>query len=714
MDEEIMPVETDDDEITAGPETDDEEKPEKSVSADLIRGHINTIILRSLYDGDKYGYEIIAEIERKRSGQYSLKQPSLYSALKRLEKDGYITSYWGGSVGGGRRKYFSLTDEGKAVSEQNQAEWEYSRTIIDSLISDRDFDFNRPAPTAVDMSVLRKSTSRVPSSRDDEEDGEEFSFEPEFDGSTLKEQLEENARQKQAELEASYDEKMKALEAEYAEKFAALDRERADFESERARLEEEMDARERELADSYEANLKQLDLIRAQQEDAIRAQREAFEREKERFESEKAEFDGQMGEAQAEADEAIRNELELQKQKNAEAAEEHEQAVAALKAANEQALADQREADEASLRAEREFRERALKELTEKHERELGELSERHEKEMESLQDSAKEERETAVRAAREEENRRCEAQYQAEKARYSELLAEERNRYNAALAEESSRHEAQIRDDRARYQQALEEQLALLRRQMEYEMAEREKQLIHNNFISLVNSPSSRESAAPQPQPVPQQDPVRTEENYRNVVGRLYENTVRTQAKPADVAAKPVSGIDFRDIENRAKRDGIQVETVGGETPAPAVHSEDVNTVHKGKALFLSSIAVFFWCILVGGITIGLKNTLTVPVFYPYLMWGLGLVLLLTTGLMYANHFGANRLRKPTLSLINSIVIYALIVIVALIVALSVRIDFGDISSLMTYVILPAIYFIGVFIFGLCYFLQVRPKKNQ
>src|SRR5699024_12883293 len=70
----------------------------------------NTIILRALYDGDKYGYEIIAEIERKSHGQYSLKQPSLYSALKRLEKDGYVTSYWGGSVSGGRRKYFSLTD----------------------------------------------------------------------------------------------------------------------------------------------------------------------------------------------------------------------------------------------------------------------------------------------------------------------------------------------------------------------------------------------------------------------------------------------------------------------------------------------------------------------------------------------------------------------------------------------------------------------------
>ena len=56
-----------------------------SISADLIRGHINTIILRSLYDRDKYGYEIINEINEKSHGQYTLKQPTLYSALKRLE-----------------------------------------------------------------------------------------------------------------------------------------------------------------------------------------------------------------------------------------------------------------------------------------------------------------------------------------------------------------------------------------------------------------------------------------------------------------------------------------------------------------------------------------------------------------------------------------------------------------------------------------------------
>ena len=141
-----------------------------SISADLIRGHINTIILRALYERDKYGYEIMSDIEHKSHGQYSLKQPTLYSALKRLENQGYIKAYWKTDEvsSGGRRKYFTLTESGKEITEKNLAEWEYSRTIIDSLISDRSFDFSNPAPTPVDFTILRNSVSRVPVIKNEE------------------------------------------------------------------------------------------------------------------------------------------------------------------------------------------------------------------------------------------------------------------------------------------------------------------------------------------------------------------------------------------------------------------------------------------------------------------------------------------------------------------------------------------------------------------
>lgn len=173
-----------------------------SISSDLIRGHINTIILRTLYDGDKYGYEIINEIEEKSKGQYTLKQPTLYSALKRLESQDFVTSYWGGASNGGRRKYFQITDKGRTIVEQNLAEWEYSRTVIDSLISEKDYDFSNPPPAAsVDFSLLKKSTTRVPMMKggEEENDIELAASEPEAMRGTAPQQ-EEAAEQSQSAL----------------------------------------------------------------------------------------------------------------------------------------------------------------------------------------------------------------------------------------------------------------------------------------------------------------------------------------------------------------------------------------------------------------------------------------------------------------------------------------------------------------------------------
>lgn len=108
-----------------------------SINSDLIRGHIDTIILKSLFEGDKYGYEISREIEVKSSGDFVLKQPTLYSALKRLEGQNFISAYWGEITKGARRKYYKLTQNGKDFFAKNQSDWEYSRTIIDNLVSDK-------------------------------------------------------------------------------------------------------------------------------------------------------------------------------------------------------------------------------------------------------------------------------------------------------------------------------------------------------------------------------------------------------------------------------------------------------------------------------------------------------------------------------------------------------------------------------------------------
>ena len=81
---------------------------EGRISSDLIRGHIDTIILRILLEEDSYGYQIIKTISKNSEGQYELKEPSLYTSLKRLESQKLIESYWGDESQGGRRNITRL------------------------------------------------------------------------------------------------------------------------------------------------------------------------------------------------------------------------------------------------------------------------------------------------------------------------------------------------------------------------------------------------------------------------------------------------------------------------------------------------------------------------------------------------------------------------------------------------------------------------------
>lgn len=107
---------------------------QKAISSDLIRGHIDTIILHTLLDGDKHAQQIIDTVEEKSNKQYQLNQATLYSSLKRLESSGYVKSYWFDSEGG-RRKYIKITDKGIAFVNENLSNWSFSRAIIDKLIN---------------------------------------------------------------------------------------------------------------------------------------------------------------------------------------------------------------------------------------------------------------------------------------------------------------------------------------------------------------------------------------------------------------------------------------------------------------------------------------------------------------------------------------------------------------------------------------------------
>ncbi|MFC5447856.1 PadR family transcriptional regulator [Paenibacillus aestuarii] len=104
------------------------------ITSDLIRGHTDTIILKLLQSGDKYGYEISKLIHSNSGGEYELKEATMYSSLKRLEQEENISSYWGDETQGGRRKYYRITDKGMLTYSSNISNWEYAKKILERLL----------------------------------------------------------------------------------------------------------------------------------------------------------------------------------------------------------------------------------------------------------------------------------------------------------------------------------------------------------------------------------------------------------------------------------------------------------------------------------------------------------------------------------------------------------------------------------------------------
>ncbi|MBR1747788.1 MAG: PadR family transcriptional regulator, partial [Clostridia bacterium] len=121
-------------------------------------------VLKAISDSDGYGYDILNYIHDKTEGHYEMKQSSVYSVLKRLEKQGYIYSFTNDETNGAKRRYYALTDQGKTLLEEQEKEWAYTRTLLDNLVSNKSFDLQNDTPP-FHPSDLRPMTRRAP--RDD-------------------------------------------------------------------------------------------------------------------------------------------------------------------------------------------------------------------------------------------------------------------------------------------------------------------------------------------------------------------------------------------------------------------------------------------------------------------------------------------------------------------------------------------------------------------
>lgn len=110
------------------------------ISSDVIRGYNDTIILSLLLEGDSYGYEISKSIRQITKEQYVIKETTLYSAFNRLEKNGYIESYYGEETQGKRRTYFRVTAEGITYYKEKCKEWDLTKKVINQFVKGESID----------------------------------------------------------------------------------------------------------------------------------------------------------------------------------------------------------------------------------------------------------------------------------------------------------------------------------------------------------------------------------------------------------------------------------------------------------------------------------------------------------------------------------------------------------------------------------------------
>lgn len=103
------------------------------ISSDVIRGYNDTIILSLLKEKDSYGYEISKRIQELSKARYVIKETTLYSAFNRLEKNGYIVSYFGDETYGKRRTYYKITNAGRVYYEEKCKEWELTKDVINTF-----------------------------------------------------------------------------------------------------------------------------------------------------------------------------------------------------------------------------------------------------------------------------------------------------------------------------------------------------------------------------------------------------------------------------------------------------------------------------------------------------------------------------------------------------------------------------------------------------
>ena len=102
------------------------------VGKDLMAASAAPLVLAILAEGESYGYAIVGRVRELSNGELEWTDGLLYPLLHRLEDAGHITSRWGASETGRRRRYYALTASGEGALAEHRRQWD---TVVAALES---------------------------------------------------------------------------------------------------------------------------------------------------------------------------------------------------------------------------------------------------------------------------------------------------------------------------------------------------------------------------------------------------------------------------------------------------------------------------------------------------------------------------------------------------------------------------------------------------
>jgi transcriptional regulator len=113
--------------------------------AEMLKGTLDMMILRTLVAGDAHGHTIAKIIERTSEDVLEVEQGSLYPALHRLEDRGWVASYWGASENNRKAKFYRLTAAGRKRLVRETTRWRQMARAIALVMGEETLPGGGPA-----------------------------------------------------------------------------------------------------------------------------------------------------------------------------------------------------------------------------------------------------------------------------------------------------------------------------------------------------------------------------------------------------------------------------------------------------------------------------------------------------------------------------------------------------------------------------------------